>query len=346
MEKDIKLLSQEELVAYLVANKFPKFHAKQIFTWLYQRGVDDFSSMSDISQGLRKQLESDFYLSKVVVKNRAVSNDKTRKYLFGLEDANTIESVLIPHKDGRNTICLSSQVGCKFACKFCASGMAGFVRNLTQAEILNQVLFIKKDTKDRISNIVFMGIGEPLDNYEVVLSSIRILNLKEGFGIGQRKITISSAGFIDGISKLAREGMQIELSISLHSAIDEKRSTIMPINIKYPLSKLLPCLKEFARLTKRKITFEYMLLGGFNTDINDMQALVKIAKSLDCKVNLIPFNAVENAGFMPPTKLEALYARDFLLKNDIDTTIRVARGQDIKAACGQLRLSEIDNKNI
>ncbi|MFC1645957.1 23S rRNA (adenine(2503)-C(2))-methyltransferase RlmN [Candidatus Omnitrophota bacterium] len=337
MKKDLKTLTLKELSAYLRDSGYPEFHAKQIFSWLYQKEVDDFYLMSNLSANLRKQIASDFYLSQFKVDKKLVSKDGTRKYLFELEDGNVIEAVLIPHKD-RNTVCLSTQVGCKFSCSFCASGELGFVRNLNQAEMLNQILSIRKDIKKDINNIVFMGIGEPLDNYDVLLSSIRIINAKYGFNIGQRRITISTAGLIDGIKKLSREGLQVELSVSLHSAIDSKRDKIMPISRKNPLDKLFPCLKDFTKRTKRKITFEYLLIGEFNTKLDDAKKLVSGIKGIHCKINLIPFNPIGKGNFMAPKKLEVLFFKDFLSKNKVDVIIRQSRGQDIEAACGQLRL--------
>jgi len=340
MKKDIKNLTLKEFINYLEELGYPKYHAKQILSWIYQRGTEDFSLMSNLSLKFRKDLQKYFYLSLFNIKKLLVSKDKTKKYLFELEDGNAIESVLIPHKE-RNTICLSTQVGCKYACKFCASGALGFTRNLSQSEILNQVISIRKDTGKNINNIVFMGIGEPLDNYDALLNSIRIINAKYGFNIGQRKITISTVGYIDGIRKLSKEGMQIELSVSLHSAIDSKRDKIIPINKKYPLKELLSCLKDFAKLTKRKVTFEYMLLGEFNTSVDDASKLVSFANGIDCKVNLIPFNPTQIGHFLAPKKLEVLFFRDYLSKHHVDVTIRRPRGQDIEAACGQLRLRNI-----
>ena len=341
MKKDLKTLTIEELTNYLEKSRYPKYHAKQILSWAYRKGVESFSLMSDLSIKLRKKLEGDFYLSSLNLKKRLISRDKTKKYLFELEDKNTIEAVLIPHKD-RNTACLSTQAGCRYSCKFCASGALGFVRNLNQAEILNQILTIKNDIGKDINNIVFMGIGEPLDNYEVLLNSIRMINAKYGFNIGQRKITISTVGLIEGIKKLSKEGLQIELSISLHSAIDKKRDKIITINKKYPLARLMSCLKDFARLTKRKITFEYLLLGEFNTTVDDAKRLVLLLRGLNCKVNLIPFNLVFSGNFLAPKKLEVLFFRDYLSKKHVDVTIRRPHGQDIEAACGQLRLRNID----
>lgn len=343
MKRDLKTLSLEELSSYLGNNHYPKYHAQQILSWVYQKQAEDFSSMSNISLSLRKNLEEKFCLSRINLIKKLISKDATRKYLFGLDDKNTIESVLIPHKQ-RNTICLSTQVGCKYCCRFCASGATGFVRNLNQAEILNQILGVKRDIKGKINNIVFMGIGEPLDNYDTLLSSIRIINAKYAFNIGQRKITISTAGLVDGINRLAKEGLQVELSVSLHSAIDAKRDQLMPLNEKYPLAKLLSSIKEFVRLTKRKVTFEYILLGEFNTTVEDAKALVGFARGLDCKINLIPFNPTVKAEFLAPTKLEVLFFRDYLLKHNIDVTIRKPRGEDIEAACGQLRLRNISNE--
>lgn len=345
MSRDLKSLTLKELTVYLRDLGFPEFHAKQIFSWLYQKEVGDFSLMSNLSAKLRKQIASDFYLSQFKVDRKLVSRDGTRKYLFRLEDDNVIESVLIPHKD-RTTLCLSTQIGCKFACEFCASGALGLVRNLSQAEILNQILTIKKDINKNINNIVFMGIGEPLDNYDVLLNSIRIINAKYGFNIGQRKITISTAGLIDGIKKLSKEGLQIELSVSLHSALDNKRNRLMPINKKNPLSKLLPCLKYFIKLTKRKVTFEYMLMGEFNTGVDDAKMLISLTRGIHCKVNLIPFNPIAKSNFLAPTKLEVLFFKDYLSKNKVDATIRKPRGQDIEAACGQLRLHSIKRRGV
>ncbi len=340
MKKDLKSLSLKELASHLQALGYPEFHAKQIFSWLYKEAIEDLSLMSNLSTGLRDKLKSEFYLSQLIVNKKLVSADGTRKYLFELEDGNVIEAVWIPHKD-RVTACLSTQVGCKFSCKFCASGALGFTRNLNQAEILNQLITIKKDTNRAISNIVFMGIGEPLDNYETLLNSIRIINAKCGFNIGQRKMTISTVGLIEGISRLADEGLQIELSVSLHSAIDKKRKEIIPISKKYPFNRLMPCLKDFTKRTKRKITFEYMLIGEFNTAIEDAKNLASLIKGIHCKVNLIPFNPVGESNFSAPLKMEVLLFRDYLLKHKVDTTIRKSRGRDIDAACGQLRLHNI-----
>lgn len=345
MKQDIKNITFAQLASYMKEHRESSYRTQQVFSWLYQKRASEFALMKNLSKGLFDNLENDFYISELILKEKLISSDGTQKLLFKLEDANIIECVIIPYKQ-KNTLCLSTQVGCKYACEFCASGKLGFVRNLTQAEILNQIISVRKILGiDRINNIVFMGIGEPLENYENVLGSIRIINSKYGFAIGQRKITISTAGVIDGIKRLSQEGLQIELSVSLHSADDSKRSKIMSINKKYPLSKLIPCLREFVRITKRKVTFEYMLLGGFNTGLKDAQSLIKLIKGINCKVNLIAFNLICDTGFLAPIKLEVLFFRNYLLKNHIDVTVRQPRGQDIQAACGQLRLHRIKEKN-
>jgi len=338
MIKDFKDLTFEQIVEYVKSLGQPSYRANQLMQWIYQKQITDFIKIINIPLDFRMKLNEDFFLSDICLKKRQISKDKTQKFLFGLKDQNSIETVFIP-EEKRNTVCVSSQVGCKYGCKFCASGKSGFIRNLSQGEILNQLLFVRQHLgKKRITNIVFMGCGEPLDNYDNVLNSIRIITSPLGFAIGQRKITISTAGVVDGIKKLSREGLQIELSVSLHSADDSKRSQIMPINKKYPLSNLIASIKEFIAITKRKVTFEYLLLSGFNTSISDADSLIKLLKGVLCKINLIAYNDIyANNEFSSPKKLELLFFKDYLKKNKIEVTIRKARGQDICAACGQLR---------
>lgn len=338
MKQDIKNLHFEEFVEYLRKKGQPLYRAQQVFDWLYSKRAGSFMSMNNIPCAAVEALEQDFYISTLTLKKTVQSKDGTQKFLFALEDGTMIESVCIPHRE-RMTLCLSTQVGCKYGCTFCASAQSGFVRNLTKAEILNQIIAIANTLKGvRVSNLVFMGIGEPLDNYENVLAAIVLINAKHGFAIGQRKITISTAGVVTGIRRLAREGLQVELSVSLHSADEKKRSHIMPINKKHPLAELMPALGEFAKLTKRKITFEYMLLGGFNTGERDAALLVKTIKGIHCVINLIPFNPVGLSNFSIPTLKETAFFRDYLLTHHGEVTIRRPRGQDIEAACGQLRL--------
>jgi len=345
MKNDIKDYGLEALRGYLKKHNQPAYRAQQILSWVFQKRIHSFSSMENIPRDVRQALEHDFSISQFSAQTVARSSDGTHKFLFLLDDGNAIESVYIP-EEKRNTICVSSQVGCRYGCVFCASSKCGFVRSLTQAEILNQVMFIMDAfAQRRISNIVFMGIGEPLDNYDVVRAVIDVMNAPWGFGIGQRKITISTAGVIEGIRRLAHEGLQVELSVSLHSADDTKRSALMPLNKKYPLSQLLPALKEFCRLTKRRITFEYMLLGGYNCLKEDAECLVHALKGIHCSVNLIAYNAVAGTGFSSPTKKEILFFKGYVEKHGFEVTLRKSRGQDIDAACGQLRLRHHSNKS-
>jgi len=266
------------------------------------------------------------------------SQDGTQKFLLALADKNLIEAAIIP-TEKRVTGCISTQAGCKFACRFCASGLSGFKRDLTCAEMLDEVLYLKNNSPgNKLTHLVFMGMGEPLDNYDNVLKAIRMLNAADGFNIGARRITISTCGIIPGIVKLADEGLQIELSISLHAVDDKMRSRLIPINKKYPLKDLMDTCRNYIKKTNRQITFEYILIKGMNSDLPSARNLIKIVSSLNCKINLIPCNAVREYHIEPPDKLGALSFRDCLLEGGLKVTLRRPRGQDIEAACGQLRL--------
>ncbi|MCM8770706.1 MAG: 23S rRNA (adenine(2503)-C(2))-methyltransferase RlmN [Candidatus Omnitrophica bacterium] len=335
-KKSILNLNLKELEQILIDWQQEKFHALQIFSWIYKKGIKDFEKMSDLSVLLRKKLKENFSIFDLELIKEIKSVDGTKKLLFKLKDGNTIEAVNIA-TERRITGCVSTQVGCKFACKFCASGLLGFKRNLETAEIIEQVLFLKEKAK-RLNNLVFMGIGEPLDNYDNVLKAIRIINSPAGLNIGARKITLSSAGFIPGIKRLVSEGLQIELAISLHAGDDKTRSFLMPLNKKYPLQELLAVIKEYIKKTKRQITFEYILIDGVNSSISEAEKLSKLLKDLNCKVNLIPCNPVKEIGFLPAKKMDILLFKDRLLKSGIKVTVRMPRGEDIQAACGQLRL--------
>jgi len=330
-------LNFEELKDVLKGWGEEEFHAKQIFSWLYKRAISDFSLMTDIPLPVRKRLSEEFYICGLELIKKTESCDGTEKLLLRLQDSNCIETVIIP-QGKRVTGCLSSQVGCKFACSFCASGKGGFKRNLRKEEILDEVAFIKQTKKiSELTHIVFMGTGEPLDNYDNVLSAIRMINSPLGFNIGARRITISTAGVIPGIRRLMTEGLQIELSVSLHSASDETRSVLMPINKVYPLKDLISVCREYIDKTNRQITFEYTLIQGINSDLQCAQKLSKILRGMNCKVNLIVCNPVEELGFYPPGKSEILIFKDCLLKSGVPVTFRESRGKDIDAACGQLR---------
>lgn len=340
--QDIIGLTVAELEENLKSSGHPTFHARQIFAWIYKKGISDFDSMSDLSAELRESLKEKFFIGNLKLIKTLKSSDETEKFLFELKDNNFIEAVIIPVEE-RITGCISTQVGCRFACKFCASGLFGFKRNLNTSEMIAEVLYLKNHSADRkLTHLVFMGIGEPLDNYENVLKAIRIINSHYSFNIGARRITISTCGIVPGIDRLADENLQIELSVSLHAAEDKARSSLMPVNKKYPLKDLISACKEYMRRTKRQITFEYVLIKGLNSSLQDAQNLSRILRGLElCKVNLIPSNLVKEVGAEPPNKLEVLFFKDCLLKAGVNVTLRKPRGQDIEAACGQLRLNYV-----
>ncbi|MCX5714432.1 MAG: 23S rRNA (adenine(2503)-C(2))-methyltransferase RlmN [Candidatus Omnitrophica bacterium] len=337
--RNIKELSLQDLGLVLKEWGAPAYQAQEIFSWIYQKGARDFSVMSNIPLKLRKKLEEGFFLNSLRIIEKAVSVDKTEKFLFQAEDGNFIEGVIIPAR-GRVTACISTQAGCKFSCRFCASGMLGFKRDLTTAEMLDELVYLKNNSPDKkLTHIVFMGTGEPLDNYDAVMGTIKVINSPHAFVIGARKITISTCGIAPGIARLSREGLQIELSVSLHAADDRTRSVLMPVNKKYPLAQLLNACREYIAKTNRQITFEYVLIKGVNSDLQSARKLSTILKGLRlAKVNLIPSNPVKELGIIPPAKAEVISFRDFLLKQGIIVTLRAPRGQDIEAACGQLRL--------
>jgi len=336
--QDIKDLSLDELTDFFKQRSIPQYRARQVFSWIYKKGAQSFDQMSDLSSSLRNRLKEDFFLFSLELINSEKSRDKTTKFLFALKDKNLIEAVIIP-TEKRITGCVSTQAGCRFGCKFCASGISGFKRNLSVGEIIEEVLLLKKNSKDKkLTHIVFMGIGEPLDNYDNTLKAIRIINSPNALNIGARRITISTAGIIPGIKRLSDENLQVELSVSLHAADDEVRTALMPVNKIYPLKDLLGTCRDYIVKTGRQITFEYVLIKGVNSDLQNARNLCTILKSLRlCKVNLIPANIVKEYRIEPPNKLDILLFRDHLLKDGINVTLRKPRGEDIAAACGQLR---------
>ncbi|MDI6732522.1 MAG: 23S rRNA (adenine(2503)-C(2))-methyltransferase RlmN [Planctomycetota bacterium] len=338
----IKDLSFEELVFWIKEQNESPYRASQIFAWLYQKFVDDFDTMTDLSSSLRRKLKSQFELSPLELKKKLVSAlDNTEKYLFALKQDDTIESVVMPY-ERRCTICISSQVGCRFHCVFCASGKKGFIRNLSSGEIIEQIV-IARQQGHKITHIVFMGMGEPLDNLNNVIKIIKLLNNPNGFNIGARRITISTCGIPESIAKLADLDLQIELSVSLHSARDELRSRLMPINRKYPLSVLLKTIKEYISRTNRQITFEYTLIKDNNSSDKDAVSLAKLLKGLNCKVNLIPFNIspLSKRIVEPATREDMITFQSVLKSHGIKSTLRNSRGADIQGACGQLSLTTI-----
>lgn len=337
--KDIKELTLKELEEEFKSFGANAYNARQIFSWIYKKGISEFAQMSDLSRGLRDKLNESFSISGIEIAKKFKSSDGTKKLLFKLKDGNFIEAVIIPAK-ARVTGCVSTQVGCKFACQFCASGVAGFKRNLTSSEIIDEVLQLKRESlPDKLTHLVFMGTGEPLDNYDELIKALKFINSHQGFNIGARRITISTSGLIPGIQKLATEGLQIELSVSLHAADDKLRTELMPVNKKYPLKELIKACKEYSVKTNRQITFEYILIKGVNSSLENAQSLARLLSGWKLvKVNLIPSNSIAGFKVEPPNRAGIFSFKDHLVKCGINVTLRKERGQDIEAACGQLRL--------
>jgi len=339
LKRDIRDLSLEELAAYLKSIAAEGFRAQQIFQWIYQKGAWGFDGMTNIPQGLKDRLEEDFILRPNQIAQKVISEDGTTKFLFDLHDHEKIESVLIPTKT-RTTVCVSTQAGCKFGCKFCASGIGGWKRNLSCAEIVTQVLHVKEEALKHqrpLSNIVFMGTGEPLDNFVDLMKAIRIINSNKGINIGARHITISTVGVVPKIKELAQEGLQVELAISLHGYDNPSRNVLMPVNKKYPFDELIATCREYVRLTKRQITFEYILIKDVTCTPHAVASLKKAFKGIICKMNLIPYNPVSEFDHKTPSKEEMVAFRNSLEESGVHATIRTPRGKDVNAACGQLR---------
>ena len=338
---DIKNLSKDELKAELISLGEEPYRAAQIFRWLYKDGVKSFDDMTDLSRELREKIKGRFNITKSVLSDSKHSLvDGTAKYLFKLEDGNTIESVFLPEPK-RTTLCLSSQVGCRFGCSFCASSPFGFVRNLKASEILDEVLSIKNYNKDaHVTNVVFMGIGEPFDNYDNVLKAIRILNDEDAFRIGARRITISTCGIIPGIERLKDEKLQVELSVSLHSADDRVRSRLVPINKVYPVKNLVSACRDYVKKTNRIITFEYVLIKGINCSKEDALRLARLLKNIPCKVNVISYNQIKAKGYEAPSVDDVKNFMRVLKMQRVEATHRKSKGEDIDAGCGQLRISK------
>lgn len=324
--------------------KVPKFRAKQIFKWV-NKGVRTFEEMTDLSKDLRGVLEAHAYIgSGEIVQVLSSEADGTQKYLFKLRDGNVIESVLMRYKHG-NSVCVSTQVGCLMGCTFCASTIGGMVRNLTAGEILGQILDIQNNIGERVSNLVLMGSGEPLDNFDEVVKFIEIVNHKEGLNVSQRHITLSTCGIVPKIYALAELKLQITLAISLHSADNEERSELMPVNRSYPIEKLLEACDYYTEKTGRRITYEYALILGKNDKEEKAKALAKRLKGKLCHVNLIPINDVKERGYKASDNNSIERFKNILKQSGIETTVRRELGSDINAACGQLRKSHMDELN-
>jgi 23S rRNA (adenine2503-C2)-methyltransferase len=366
--ENIKKFGMEDLSAKLVPAGFKKFCAAQVFEWMYDHGASSFEEMTNISRQERILLSKLFYIPTPIPVKIERSVDGTRKFLFGLEDGHTVESVLIPDGE-RNTLCISSQVGCAQACSFCLTGAGGFQRNLEAFEIADQAVFVEKMLQTesasaprgkataqnekkgaannngkkgsggirQITNIVFMGMGEPLANFENVMQALRIITSGRGLGLSPRRVTVSTDGLVPEIQRLGASGVKVNLAVSLNATTDEVRSRIMPVNKRYPIADLLAACRRFPLEPRRRITFEYVLLGKVNDTMADAERLARLLKSIRCKINLIPFNPFPGSEFVRPGDLQVRRFQQLLLDHHYTAPIRESRGRDISAACGQLR---------
>jgi len=338
-KKAITALTHDEFLSVITHQRFPQYRARQLCEWLYKKNPDAWSGMYTLPAPLRTFLEENFSLFSLELHEAQESRfHDSCKYVFRTHDNHYLESVLIT-SERRRTICLSTQIGCKYGCSFCASGKAGFVRNLTCAEIVDQIRCIYMHTKKKVTNVVFMGMGEPLDNYNNTLASLEALTSDWGFALGERRITISTVGLVPGIKRFAEERFSnIKLSVSLHAATEEKRKKIMPIAQKYSLATLVKTLVTVRNTFKRAITLEYIVINTVNASPADADQLALIAKKLNAKVNLIGYNFVAGVSFNTPSKKTIDSFRAQLAARNVRTTIRYSAGTDITAACGQLRL--------
>ncbi len=335
----LKGLLPEELEAFVSTLGLPAYRARQIAAWIYNRGMSDFNGMTDLARPLRDDLTARADIMDLpVVARSASAGGETVKYLFELGDGQRVESVLM--RDGRRrTLCVSSQVGCPLDCRFCATGRMGLLRNLSAAEILDQVLVVRRELRaqeDDLTNVVLMGMGEPLLNYDNVLRAIRLMNLDYGPAIGIRRITLSTAGHVPGILRLAEEDLKMGLAISLNATTDEQRSRIMPINRRWPIEALLDAVRAYRRKVDRRVTFEYVLLHGFNDSPEDAQRLIGLVRNIGCKVNLIPWNPIDGEGFTRPPESALDCFVGLLAEAHLTVTVRHSKGVDIAAGCGQL----------
>ena len=336
LKKNIKDYNLDDLKEEFIKLGEKPYRAEQVFKWIHEANVTSFDDMTNISLELREKLKEEFTLCIYNIIRKQESKDGTKKYLFDVLDGNAIETVLMEYKHGKS-ICVSSQIGCKMGCKFCASTGVEFVRSLTPGEIIEQVLAVQRDENIKVSNLVFMGIGEPLDNYNNVMKAIKILNNPKGINMGARHISISTSGLVPKIYDLADENIQCTLSISLHATTDEKRSALMPVNNAYNIEKLMEACRYYIQKTNKRISFEYALAKDNNDNLEDAKQLVKLLKGMICHVNLIPINKIENGKFTKSTNENILKFRDYLNDNGIVATVRRELGSDIDAACGQLR---------
>ena len=343
---DIKSLNLKELTEYMEQLGEKGFRAKQIYQWMHVKQVSSFEEMTNISKGLIEKLKENCFLVNLEQEAVQISQiDGTRKYLFRLSDGNVIESVLMRYKHG-NSVCISSQVGCRMGCRFCASTLDGLVRGLTASEMLDQIYHISRDTGERVSNVVVMGTGEPMDNFDNLLKFIELLTDANGINISQRNLTVSTCGIVPRMKELADKKLQITLALSLHASTQEKRKELMPIANKYEIHEVIDACKYYFEQTGRRITFEYSLVGGVNDTEEDVRNLCRLVKGINCHINLIPVNPIKERDYVQPTAQVTAEFKNKLEKNGINVTIRREMGRDIDGACGQLRKRYMGEKNI
>lgn len=339
MKNDIKSMTLDELEIFIESIGEKKYRAKQVFSWLY-KGIYSFNDMSDLSKELRIKLDQIAYIERLdILKIQESKKDGTKKYLFGLKDGSAIESVFMKYRYG-NTVCISSQAGCRMGCDFCASAIGGLAKNLSPSEMVDQVIAIEKSTGESVNNVVVMGTGEPFDNYENLCKFIVLIHSEEGFNMSLRNITVSTCGLIPKIKAFGTNFPQVNLAISLHAPNDVIRNKLMPINRKYPIDELLRTCDEHTRITGRRITFEYALIKGVNDSIENAKELADKLSNMLCHVNIIPLNPVSERDYDGGGRRNAQNFCDILIKNGIKATIRRELGSDIDAACGQLRLKQ------
>ena len=338
-KKDLKSMDLNQVTAFVTELGEKPFRAKQLYQWMHQKLAPSLEDMTNLPKAFRERLwEHGTYTSLETVQMLESGIDGTRKYLFGLGDGNIIESVLMKYKHG-NSVCISSQVGCRMGCRFCASTLDGLTRNLTAGEMLDQIYRIQDSTGERVSNVVVMGSGEPFDNYDNLVKFIRLLSDENGLNISQRNITVSTCGIVPGIRKFSEEGLSVTLALSLHAPNDQVRRTLMPIANKYSLSEILPACKEYYEKTGRRLTFEYSLVQGVNDNLDEARKLSALIKDMHGHVNLIPVNPIKERDYRQSGR-EAIDAfRTYLEKQGINVTVRREMGRDIGGACGQLRKS-------
>ncbi len=345
MKQIIYDLTFEKLQAWMEEKGQPKFRAGQIFDWLYVKRVDSFDEMSNLPKQLRELLESAFHFGSLNEITRLASKDGTVKFLFGLHDEHAIETVIMKHNYG-NSVCVTTQVGCRIGCTFCASTLGGLKRNLTAGEIVAQVVKSQKmldATNERVSSIVIMGSGEPFENFDATMDFLRIMIHEKGLNIGQRHITVSTSGIVPSIYKFADENTQINLAISIHAPNDALRSRLMPVNRRFPFEEVIAACHYYLEKTGRRITFEYALIGGVNDQAEHAEELAEVLKDMLCHVNLIPVNHVPERDYVRTPKEDIFNFKRILERKHINTTIRREQGHDIAAACGQLRAKHMEN---